>query len=66
MGNHQFSRSLRIISTVVLSFFTWTFAGGVDIAYAIKSSSQPSAISKQQTATSPSHGEKFGKDIEDQ
>ena len=65
MGNHQFSRLLRIISTVVLSFFTWTFAGGVDFAYAIKSSSQPSVISKQQTMTSPSHGEKFSKDIED-
>ena len=65
MGDHQFSRSLRIISALVLSFFCWTFAGGVDVAYAVKSSSQPSAISKQQTATSPSHGEKFSKDIED-
>ena len=65
MGDHHFSRSLRIISALVLSFFCWTFAGGVDVAYAVKSSSQPSAISKQQTATSPSHGEKFSKDIED-
>ena len=65
MGDHQFSRSLRIISAVVLSFFCWTFAGGVDVAYAIKDSSQPAAISKQQTTTSPSHGEKFSKDIED-
>ncbi|MDA8432892.1 MAG: hypothetical protein M0Z60_08010, partial [Nitrospiraceae bacterium] len=37
----------------------------MDFAYAIKSSSQPSVISKQQTMTSPSHGEKFSKDIED-
>ncbi len=64
MGKYRFSRSLRIISAIVLSFFCWTFAGGVDVACAIKEDSQKSAVDQQQTDT-PKRGEKFGKDIED-
>ncbi|MEW6110230.1 MAG: hypothetical protein AB1632_13850, partial [Nitrospirota bacterium] len=41
------SRRLKTISVIVLAFFTWTFGGVFDIAYAIKNSEQQSANSKQ-------------------
>ena len=40
--------SLLTISTIVLSFFLWTFGGVFEVAYAVKESSQPSAVSPQQ------------------
>ncbi len=44
-----YSRILRFISIIVLFFFSWTFGGLFDIAYAVKSSDQQSAASGQQT-----------------
>lgn len=71
MKSIYFSRSLRIISTIILAFFLWTFGGLFDVAYAVKiseqqskSSAQSSAIGHQQTKKSKSE-EKFGKDMED-
>ena len=65
----------RVISLTVLLFFSWSFAGGLDIAYAIKSSDQQSAISNQQNSQKSSGSnqksktqkseEKFQKVIED-
>jgi len=34
------TRVLRIISLIVLFFFSWTFAGIFDVAYAVKNSSE--------------------------
>ncbi|MHB8882209.1 MAG: transglutaminase-like domain-containing protein [Thermodesulfovibrionales bacterium] len=78
MRDH-YSLTLRIISTIVLSFFTWTFGGVFDIAYAVKDSNQLSASSQQrinknnqqadsnnpQTKKETRPEEKFGKDIEE-
>ena len=55
--------TLRIISIIVLAFFLWTFGGLFDIAYAIKSSDQQSAVSPQKKAERPE--EKFQKTIEE-
>lgn len=77
MRDFQYSRSLRIISTVVLSFFIWTFGGVFDIAYAVKSDQQAalSGQQRQKTITPPglplSQGEgkrpeeRFQKTVED-
>jgi hypothetical protein len=34
----RYKPAIRLISLVSLFFFCWSFAGGVDIAYAIKTS----------------------------
>jgi len=70
----RYKPAIRIISLVTLLFFCWTFAGGIDIAYAIKSDQQ-SAISNQQNSQKSSGSnqksktqkseEKFQKTIED-
>ncbi|MBM4136391.1 MAG: hypothetical protein FJ241_06100 [Nitrospira sp.] len=44
----RYKPAIRIISLVTLLFFSWTFCGMLDIAYAIKNSDQQSAISYQQ------------------
>jgi transglutaminase-like putative cysteine protease len=75
---HQNNRLLRSISTVVLSFFIWTFGGLFDIAYAVKDSAieqksksasaktkaqNPSTINYEQSDIKPE--DKFQKTIED-
>jgi regulatory protein YycH of two-component signal transduction system YycFG len=55
MRDFQYSRSLRIISTVVLSFFIWTFGGAFDIAYAVKNDQQ---AEKRQSANSSQQSQK--------
>jgi hypothetical protein len=57
MREFHHSRSLKIISVIVLSFFIWSFGGVFDIAYAIKNSEElgvrgegAKQQSKQQTA----------------
>lgn len=47
--DNRFNTTLRIISTIVLCFFTWSFGGVVEVVYAFKNSDQPSAISSQTT-----------------
>ncbi len=68
MHNH-FSRTLRIISTVVLAFFLWTFGGLFDVAYAVKNSPESGVKSQEsnngQTPKTHEAEEKFGKDMED-
>ncbi len=54
--HYYFSRTLRIISTIVLAFFLWTFGGLFDIAYAIKIDQQ-SAVSSKRTAVSSQQGQ---------
>jgi len=61
----------RVISLTVLLFFCWSFAGGLDIAYAIKidqqggKSNQQSAISSQSSQPKPlKPEEKFQKTID--
>jgi hypothetical protein len=54
---------LRIISTVVLAFFIWTFGGVFDITYAIKVS-QKSEV-RTQKSKNPKPEEKFNKALED-
>ena len=44
--------ALRVISIIVLSFFLWTFGGLFEVAYAVKESSQPSAVSPQRRKNS--------------
>lgn len=63
---------IRVISIIALFFFCWSFAGGLDIAYAIKidqqggKSNQQSAISSQSSQPKPlKPEEKFQKTIED-
>ncbi|MBI5075877.1 MAG: hypothetical protein HZB62_12025 [Nitrospirae bacterium] len=77
--DHKYNPALRVISTIVLSFFLWSFGGVFDVAYAVKESSQPSAISAQRrndssqsSAISSQHQtkkdraeEKFSKAIDD-
>jgi transglutaminase-like putative cysteine protease len=45
----QYSSTLRIISTIVLSFFTWSFGGVFDIAYAIENSRE-SGVNSQESS----------------
>ncbi len=54
----RFNRPMRILSTVTLAFFLWTFGGIFDIAHAISNSS------KFQVASSKSKGQKTGKKFE--
>ncbi|MFZ3137777.1 MAG: hypothetical protein WA126_10355, partial [Thermodesulfovibrionales bacterium] len=70
--NSRHNLIIRIISIVVLIFFTWTFGGAFDIAYAIKNSSQhtaggsqgnPTKITQQAKTQKPE--EKFQKAIDD-
>jgi len=58
--DYRFSRGLKIISSIVLFFFLWTFELS-GIAYAIKNDQQTAV--KQTSNTKPE--KKFGKDIED-
>jgi hypothetical protein len=57
------SRTIRIISIIVLSFFLWTFGGVFDIAYAIKTSQQPSDNNPKSQTQKPE--QKFEKALED-
>ncbi len=66
----NYNRPIRVLSIIVLFFFCWTFAGGFDVAYAIKNSEQQSANSNQasgsnQQSKTLKHEEKFQKTIED-
>jgi len=66
----RFSSVLRIISFIVLAFFSWTFGGLFDIAYAIESQQTPATIKQkavqQATASNPDQPEeKFEKGIEE-
>ncbi|MEW6054880.1 MAG: transglutaminase-like domain-containing protein, partial [Nitrospirota bacterium] len=45
--NSRYTRTLRIVSAIVLCFFTWTFGGVFDIAYAVKASQQAAGNSQQ-------------------
>ena len=80
MESQSFSLNLRVISSLVLAFFIWTFGGLFDIAFAIKSDQQAAVdnqqkSSSQQTITPPGFPlpqgegkkpeEKFQKNIED-
>lgn len=56
---------LRIISIIVLIFFSWTFGGMFDVAYAVKDSVQKSAVSGQQKQKEQRPEEKLQKSIED-
>jgi len=65
-------RVFKPIALTVLFFFCWTFAGGFDVAYAIKNSSQHTVDSSQGNPTKNSQKsktqrpeEKFQKTIED-
>lgn len=55
--HYHFSRTLRIISTIVLAFFLWTFGGLFDIAYAVKNSDKLSAVSDKRAANSSQQGQ---------
>ena len=61
----RFSRSLRIISVVVLVFFIWSFGGIFDMAYAVKESGQHTANSSQgkNTTATQKPDEKFHRHI---
>lgn len=73
----RYFKIIRPVSIIVLAFFLWSFGGIVDIAYAIKSSdqqsaingqnskpnTQPSVVSNQQTI--PKSEEKFQKAIDE-
>lgn len=58
-----YNNSLRVISFILLFFFSWTFGGLFDIAYAATSEVKTQKISQ---ASKPSNsGQKFQKDIDD-
>jgi hypothetical protein len=59
------TRIFKVVSFVVLFFFSWTFGGVFDIAYAVKDSVQQSAVSGQQKQKAQKPEEKFQKTIED-
>ncbi len=61
--NSRYNLIIKVISVTVLFFFTWTFGGAFDIAYAIKDSQQPSVKPQQSKTLKPE--EKFQKAIED-
>jgi hypothetical protein len=72
----QYSLTVRIISTIVLSFFIWSFGGVFDIAYAIENSRESRVSSQksqnniqstasQQTKKENRPEEKFGRDMGD-
>ncbi|MFZ3136727.1 MAG: hypothetical protein WA126_04955, partial [Thermodesulfovibrionales bacterium] len=70
--NSRYNFIIKVISIIVLIFFTWTFGGAFDIAYAIKNSSQHTVDGSQgnptkntQKAKTPKPEEKFQKAIED-
>ncbi|MEW6418769.1 MAG: transglutaminase-like domain-containing protein [Nitrospirota bacterium] len=74
MMDFRFSRSTKIISSIVLFFFCWSFGGIFDIvAFAATDNKQPAVISKQltnqpssQAQTTPQKPEeKFQKAIDD-
>jgi len=50
---------LRAVSCILLFFFTWTFGGLFDIAYAVKGSSKETGGSSQQKKKEKSPEEKF-------
>ncbi|MEW6416809.1 MAG: hypothetical protein AB1480_01655 [Nitrospirota bacterium] len=68
----KYNRPIKVISIIVLFFFFWTFAGGVDVAYGIKNSSQHTVDGSQENPTkntqkskSQKPEEKFQKTIDD-
>ncbi|MEW6417147.1 MAG: hypothetical protein AB1480_03390 [Nitrospirota bacterium] len=74
MMDFRFSRSTKIISSIVLFFFCWSFGGIFDIvAFAATDDKQPAVINKQLTSQSSSQAqpksskpeEKFQKTIDD-
>ncbi|MEW6602826.1 MAG: transglutaminase domain-containing protein, partial [Nitrospirota bacterium] len=62
---YSYSLFFRVISFIVLFFFSWTFGGMFDIAYAVKASDQKSAVSGQRNQKEKRPEEKFQKSIED-
>lgn len=58
----KYSRSVRHISIIVLTFFLWTFGGLFDVAYAIKNDQKSTASSKPSQGNRS--GEKFQKSID--
>ena len=75
--HYHYSRSLRIISAILVFLHAWVFAGGYSTAYAIKSDQQAANSTQQGQGdiTPPNHHmpqgegkkpeEKLGKDMED-
>ncbi len=61
--NWLHSRTFRVISFVVLFFFSWTFGGLFDIAYAVKDSQNSSVNSQKPKKQKPE--EKFTKTLGD-
>jgi transglutaminase-like putative cysteine protease len=59
------TRVFRVISFIVLCFFSWTFGGLFDVAYAMKNSDQRSAFSSQQKIKEKGPEAKLSKSIED-
>jgi ElaB/YqjD/DUF883 family membrane-anchored ribosome-binding protein len=57
------SRTIKSISIIVLFFFTWTFGGGFDIAYAINDSSKGQVASRKSKEQKPE--QKLQKVLED-
>ncbi len=55
--------TFKIVSIIVLFFFSWTFGGLFDIAYAVKDVTESSASADQPKAEKPE--EKFQKTIQD-
>jgi hypothetical protein len=68
----RYQPAIKVISVIVLFFFCWTFAGGFDVAYAVKNSSQHTVDSSQENPTKNTQQsktqkpeEKFQKTLED-
>jgi len=59
------NRPMKIISFIVLFFFSWSFAGGYQVAYAVKDSEQSTVDSDQKEQKKQRPEEKFQKTIED-
>jgi hypothetical protein len=59
------TRFFRVISLIVLFFFSWTCGGLFDVAYAVKTSGKQSAISNQLKSKEQGPEAKLSKSIED-
>ncbi|MEN8262027.1 MAG: transglutaminase domain-containing protein [Nitrospirota bacterium] len=57
--------AVRIVSCVVLLFFSWTFGGLMDVAYAIKDSDQLSAVSNKRKRKERQPEEKLQKQLKE-
>ena len=51
--NQKYNPALRVISTVILSFFLWTFGGLFEVAYAIKDREGLSVKSEKSASVTP-------------